>query len=57
MSWLTKSDQQKLLVSLLTMRRYESEYRLTRATPAQIVFFDEFKNFQKRWTTSSPPTS
>ena len=46
MSWLTASDQQKLLISLLTMRRYETEYRLTRGTILRIVFFDEFKNFQ-----------
>jgi methyl-accepting chemotaxis protein len=47
MSWLTAGDQQKLLISLLTMRRYETEYRLTRGTILRIVFFDEFKNFQK----------
>ncbi len=47
MSWLTESDQQKLLISLLTMRRYENEYRLTRSTMLRIVFFDEFKNFRK----------
>jgi methyl-accepting chemotaxis protein len=47
MSWLTESDQQKLLISLLTMRRYETEYRLTRGTILRIEFFDEFKSFQK----------
>jgi methyl-accepting chemotaxis protein len=47
MSWLTESDQQKLLISLLTMRRYENEYRLTRGTILRILFFDEFKKFQK----------
>jgi methyl-accepting chemotaxis protein len=47
MSWLTESDQQKLLISLLTMRRYETEYRLTRGTILRIEFFDEFKTFQK----------
>ena len=30
MAWLTKTDAQRLLVSLLVMRRYESDYRLTR---------------------------
>src|SRR6185436_1260853 len=30
-----------------TMRRYEAEYRLTRSTLMQTVFFDEFKKFQK----------
>ena len=47
MSWLSEGDAHKLLVSLLTMRRYEAEYRLTRSTLMQTVFFDEFKKFQK----------
>jgi methyl-accepting chemotaxis protein len=47
MSWLSEADAQKLLISLLTMRRYEGEYRLTRATLMQVVFFDEFKRFKK----------
>jgi methyl-accepting chemotaxis protein len=47
MSWLSKDDAQKLLVSLLTMRRYESEYRLDRSTLMQVVFTAEFQNFSK----------
>jgi methyl-accepting chemotaxis protein len=47
MSWLVDADRMRLLVSLLTMRRYENEYRLTRGTILRILFFDEFKNFQK----------
>src|SRR5258707_8118781 len=47
MSWVTESDAHKLLVSLLTMRRYEAEYRLTRSTLMQTVFFDEFNKFEK----------
>ena len=46
MSWLSESDAHKLLISLLTMRRYEAEYRLTRSTLMQTVFFDEFKKFK-----------
>jgi methyl-accepting chemotaxis protein len=46
MSWMSESDAHKLLVPLLTMRRYETEYRLTRSTLMQVVFFDEYKNFQ-----------
>jgi methyl-accepting chemotaxis protein len=46
MSWLGEGDAHKLLVSLLTMRRYEAEYRLTRSTLMQTVFFDEFKKFK-----------
>ena len=46
MSWMSEADAHKLLVSLLTMRRYEAEYRLNRSTLMQTVFFDEFKKFQ-----------
>ena len=47
MSWLSESDAHKLLISLLTMRRFEAEYRLSRSTLMQTVFFDEFKKFQQ----------
>ena len=46
MSWLSERDAHKLLISLLTMRRFEAEYRLSRSTLMQTVFFDEFKKFQ-----------
>ena len=46
MSWMSENDAHKLLVSLLTMRRYEAEYRLTRSTLTQTVFVDEFKKFK-----------
>ena len=46
MSWMREADAQKLLVMLLTMRRYESEYRLNGALLLQTAFFDEFKNFK-----------
>jgi methyl-accepting chemotaxis protein len=45
MAWLTKTDAQQLLVSLLVMRRYESDYRLTRTRLAHAEFFDELKSF------------
>jgi methyl-accepting chemotaxis protein len=45
--WASEGDAHKLLVSLLTMRRYEAEYRLARSTLMQTVFFDESKKFQK----------
>jgi len=41
MSWLSERDANKLLISLLTMRRFEAEYRLSRSTLMQTVFFDE----------------
>jgi methyl-accepting chemotaxis protein len=46
MSWMSESDAQRLLISLLTMRRYEAEYRLTRSTLIQNVFFNEFMKFK-----------
>ncbi len=47
MAWVTKTDSQKLLVSLLIMRRYESDYRLTRLRLARSEFFDELKTFNE----------
>ena len=46
MSWMSEDDSRKLLVSLLTMRRYEAEYRLTRSTLTQNVFLTEFEKFK-----------
>ena len=58
MAWLTKADSQKLLVSLLVMRRYESDYRLTRdaawRTPNSST---SSRRSTKRWAPSSPPRS
>jgi methyl-accepting chemotaxis protein len=48
MSWLSESDANKLLIALLTMRRYETEYRLNRTTFMRVAFFDEFKLFNQR---------
>jgi methyl-accepting chemotaxis protein len=47
MSWMSEADAQKLLISLLTMRRSEIEYRLIRSTLMQVVFADEVKAFKK----------
>jgi methyl-accepting chemotaxis protein len=46
MSWMSADDAHKLLISLLTMRRFETEYRLSRSTLTQTMFFSEYKNFQ-----------
>jgi methyl-accepting chemotaxis protein len=45
LSWVAAADTAKLLMSLLTMRRYEIEYRLTHARAAEQHFLDEVKNF------------
>jgi methyl-accepting chemotaxis protein len=45
LSWVAPEDSAKLLMSLLTMRRYEIEYRLTRERDAEQHFLDEIKIF------------
>jgi methyl-accepting chemotaxis protein len=45
MAWLTKADAQKLLVSLLILRRYESDYRLMRTSIAKVGFVGELNTF------------
>ena len=47
LSWIADSDHARLSVSLLTMRRYEIEYRLTRDPAAQRHFTDEVKRFNE----------
>ncbi|HUC50654.1 MAG TPA: HAMP domain-containing methyl-accepting chemotaxis protein [Xanthobacteraceae bacterium] len=45
LTWVAEVDRGKLLTSLLTMRRYEIEYRLTRDHAAERHFVDEAKHF------------
>ena len=47
MSWMGENDSQKLMVALVTMRRYESEYRLNRTELDEQMFFTEFKRFNR----------
>jgi methyl-accepting chemotaxis protein len=47
MGWLTKADAQKLLISLVEMRRHESEYRLTRTSIASTSFQMELQAFNQ----------
>ena len=42
-SWLSSSDQQMLLLGLLQMRRYEAQYRLSRAKAVWETFFKQFR--------------
>ncbi|MBN8966605.1 MAG: hypothetical protein J0H89_14830, partial [Rhizobiales bacterium] len=57
MSQLSDSDTQRLLVPLMTMRRYESEYRLTRLASLRSLFLDEYKNFQAMLSDTSANNS
>jgi len=45
LSWVADDATSKLLVSLLTMRRYEIEYRLTRSSKAETHFLEEVRHF------------
>ena len=47
MSWLSQADQRKILTPLMLMRRYEVEYRLTRAEPVNSAFKQELAAFEK----------
>jgi methyl-accepting chemotaxis protein len=47
MSWIRESDAQRLLVTMVTMRRYESEYRVNSSDLAEVMFFREIDNFKK----------
>src|SRR6185312_7291372 len=46
-SWMGEADERNLLISLLTMRRFEAEYLLTHSTLMQSLFFDESKHVKK----------
>jgi len=44
---LSDTDRNQLLISLLNLRRYEAEYRLTRMPPTWETFFRELKTFNE----------
>ncbi len=45
LTWVADQDATKLMVSLLTMRRVEAEYRLNRTPAIRRQFFDEIAHF------------
>jgi methyl-accepting chemotaxis protein len=47
LSWVADLDSAKLQMSLLNMRRYEIEYRLTQGHDAERHFLDEVKHFNQ----------
>ncbi|MEX2129174.1 MAG: methyl-accepting chemotaxis protein [Xanthobacteraceae bacterium] len=47
MSGFDPLDAKSLLASLLTMRRFEAEYRLSRTTYLQVWFFSEHENLKQ----------
>ena len=46
MSWLSETDRRKVLTSIMLMRRYEVEYRLTRSETASTDFKQALKSFE-----------
>ena len=46
MTWLPQADREKLLLSLLTMRRQEAQYRLNQSSGTWEQFFKEFREFE-----------
>jgi methyl-accepting chemotaxis protein len=46
MSWLSEADRRKILTSIMLMRRYEVEYRLTRSETANTDFKQALKTFE-----------
>jgi methyl-accepting chemotaxis protein len=46
MTWITQADREKLLLSLLTMRREEAQYRLNQSSATWEQFFKEFRAFE-----------
>jgi methyl-accepting chemotaxis protein len=47
LAWVADRDAGKLLISLLTMRRYEAEYRVSQANEIRRRFFDEVAHFNE----------
>ena len=56
MAWLREGNAQKLLISLLTMRRYEADYRRQRKEFLGQLFANEFDRFNKVFDTVNAPT-
>jgi methyl-accepting chemotaxis protein len=48
LSWMQPIDAQSLLVSLLVMRRYETEFRMTGESLPRVSFFNELTAFQTK---------
>src|SRR5262249_30760658 len=46
MTWITQADRDQLLLSLLTMRRQEAQYRLNQSNVTWELFFKEFREFE-----------
>lgn len=57
MAWLRQRDAQQALMSLSTMRRYETAYRLSRNQNLTQAFGKELDNFNKTLATVTAPAT
>jgi hypothetical protein len=48
MTWLSNAERGRLLISLLTMRRYEAQYRLDPTKATWELFFKEYRTFEEK---------
>ncbi len=55
MAWLRDADAAKLLISLLIMRRYEADYRLTGREYLKNLFANEAMKFNKTFANIAAP--
>jgi methyl-accepting chemotaxis protein len=46
MSWITQADREKLMLTLLSMRRQEAQYRINQSGATWEQFFKEFRDFE-----------
>src|SRR5262245_52973092 len=48
MTWLSQSERENLLLSLLVMRRHEAQYRLSQNRATWESFFKEYRDFKEK---------
>jgi methyl-accepting chemotaxis protein len=48
MTFIAVSERERLLLSLLTMRRYEAQYRVSATKPTWEMFFKEYRGFEEK---------
>src|SRR5690606_1087574 len=48
--WISKADRDTLTISLLGMRRYETEYRLENTELAKLLFKQQYEQFSQALT-------
>ena len=53
--WMTSADRKTLIVSLLGMRRFETEYRLENTQLAHLLFSKEYETFSRSLATVVAP--